>query len=194
MRVGLYARVSTADRQTCETQLRELRAYAAARGWTPVEFVDEGVSGAKDRRPGLDALLGAARRRKLDGVCVWRLDRLGRSLRHLLVVLEELQALGVTFVSLGEGIDFSTPAGRLQMHILAALAEFERGRIQERVRAGLARARAEGVRLGRPRRTIDAKRLAAVAGLPTREAARRLGLPLSTVRRALSQKPAGPTR
>lgn len=122
-------------------------------------------------------------------VC-WRLDRLGRNLRHLILLLDELAALGVAFVSLAEGIDATTPAGRLQLHVLG---EFERARIQERVRAGLARARAHGVQLGRPRRRIDAKRLATVAGLPEREAARRLGIPRSTLQRALAQKPAEPT-
>ena len=114
----------------------------------------------------------------------WRLDRLGRNLKHLVTLLDELQALGVAFWSaMGGGIDCTTPAGKLRLHILAALAEFERGRIQERVKAGLARARAQGVRLGRPRRRIDAARLAEVASLPAREAARRLGIPRSTYQR-----------
>src|SRR5215217_3540265 len=103
-------------------------------------------------------------RRRFDVLVVWRLDRLGRSLRHLLFLLDELAALGVGFVSLAEGIDTNTPAGRLQLHILGAIAEFERARIQERVRAGLARAKAQGVRLGRPPRQIDPARLATVAG------------------------------
>jgi len=109
------------------------------------------------------------------------------------LLLDELHALSVSFVSLAEGIDATTPAGRLQLHILGAIAEFERARIQERVKAGLARARTQGVRLGRPRRRIDAERLATVAGLPAREAARRLGVPRSTLQRLLAQKPAEPT-
>ena len=113
------------------------------------------MSGAKDRRPALDQLLTDAKRRRFDVLVCWRLDRLGRNLKHLITLLEELQALGVAFVSLAEGIDATTPAGKLQMHILGAIAEFERGRIVERVRAGLARARAQGKRLGRPRRRID---------------------------------------
>lgn len=189
MRAALYARVSTLDQEP-ENQLQELRRYIQARGWTAVEHVDKGVSGAKDRRPALDQLLADARRRKFDVLVCWRLDRLGRNLRHLITLLDELQALGVAFVSLAEGIDATTPAGKLQMHILGAIAEFERGRIVERVRAGLARAKAQGTRLGRPRRQIDAKRLAAVAGLPAREAARRLGIPRSTFQRMLAQKPA----
>ena len=113
--------------------------------------VDRGVSGAKDRRPALDQLLADARRRKIDVLLCWRLDRLGRNLRHLVTLLDEMQAVGVAFVSLNEGIDTGTPAGRLQLHILAALAQFERERIRERVLAGLQRARAQGKRLGRPR-------------------------------------------
>src|SRR3954468_10801221 len=168
MRCAVYARVSTFDQEP-ENQLSELRRYTAARGWTSAEYVDRGISGAKDRRAALDRLLADARRRRFDVVLVWRLDRLGRSLKHLITMLDELAALGVAFVSLAEGIDATTPAGRLQMHLLGAIAEFERGRIRERVKAGLARARAQGVRLGRPRRRIDPERLLSVAGLPERE-------------------------
>lgn len=183
MTAVLYARVSTQD-QTCENQLIELRRYCAARGWqVRREFVDTGISGSKDRRPALDDLLRDARRRRFDVLVCWRLDRLGRSLRHLVMTLEELQALGIGFVSLGEGIDMSTPAGRLQLHILAALAEFERSRIQERVRAGLARVRAQGKRLGRPPEPIPLDKLATVAGLSIREAARKLHVSRSTVHR-----------
>jgi DNA invertase Pin-like site-specific DNA recombinase len=125
MHAAVYARVSTFDQEP-ENQLAELRRYASARGWTLQEYVDRGVSGAKDRRPALDTLLTDARRRRFDVVVVWRLDRLGRNLRHLITLLEELQALGIAFVSLNEGIDATTPAGKLQMHILGAIAEFER--------------------------------------------------------------------
>jgi DNA invertase Pin-like site-specific DNA recombinase len=192
MKAAIYARVSTFDQEP-ENQLQELRRYVSARNWTAVEYVDRGVSGAKDRRPALDQMIAEAKRRKFDVVVCWRLDRLGRNLKHLITMLDELQALGVAFVSLAEGIDATTPAGKLQMHILGAIAEFERARIQERVRAGLARARAQGVRLGRPRRRIDPERLAMVAGLPEREAARRLGIPRSTLQRWLAQKPAKST-
>src|SRR6266478_4859142 len=150
MRAAIYARVSTLDQEP-ENQLQELRQYVAARDWTAVEYVDKGVSGAKDRRPALDTLLRDARRRRFDVLVCWRLDRLGRNLKHLITLLDELQALGVAFVSLAEGIDATTPAGKLQMHILGAIAEFERGRIVERVRAGLNRAKAQGKKLGRPR-------------------------------------------
>ena len=143
--------------QNLDNQLDDLRKYVGRRGWgEAVEYADK-ASGAKDSRPALDALLKAARRREIDVVVVWRLDRLGRSLKHLLDVLHELTALGVGFVSLNEGIDATTPAGRLQLHLLGAFAEFERARIQERVRAGLARARREGKRLGRPPRRITAR-------------------------------------
>ena len=123
----------------------------------------------------------------------WRLDRLGRNLRHLILLLDELRGLGVAFVTLGEGLDTSTPAGRLQLHILSAIAEFERSRLQERVIAGLARARAQGQRLGRPEREISSEQFAAVRGLPVREAARRLGIPRSTLQRALARIPPEPT-
>src|ERR1700730_916365 len=135
MKAAIYARVSTVDQEP-ENQLQELRRYVEARSWRAVEYVDRGVSGAKERRPALDQLVADARRRRFDVVVCWRLDRLGRNLRHLITLLDELQALGVAFVSLAEGIDATTPAGRLQMQILGAIAEFEKGRIVERVRAG----------------------------------------------------------
>src|SRR5438093_12540187 len=158
MKAAIYARVSTVDQEP-ENQLQELWRYVEARGWSAVEYVDRGVSGAKDRRPALDQLLADARRRRFDVVVCWRLDRLGRNLKHLITLLDELQALGVAFVSLAEGIDATTPAGRLQMQILGAIAEFEKGRIVERVRAGLARARTQGKRLGRPRAAVPIERL-----------------------------------
>ena len=180
MRVALYARVSTLDQEP-ENQLDELRQYVTARGWTAVEYTDHGISGAKERRPALDDLLRDARRRRFDVLICWRLDRLGRSLKHLVTLLDELQALGVAFVSLGEGIDCTTPAGRLQLHILAALAEFERARISERVTAGLARARRQGKRLGRPRLTRQPVQLP--KRLTVRQAARAWGVSKSTAAR-----------
>ena len=186
-RAALYARVSTLDQEP-ENQLAELRRYVAARDWVPIEYVDQGVSGAKDHRPALDRLVADARRRQVDTVVVWRLDRLGRSLKHLVTLLDEFHAVGVGFVSLGEGIDLHTPAGRLQLHILAALAEFERARIAERVAAGLARARQNGTRLGRPEKVVPESVLGSVRGLSVREAARRLGVSPATAHRWLSQK------
>ena len=190
LRAAIYARVSTFDQEP-ENQLAELRQYVTARSWTAVEYVDKGVSGAKDRRPALDALLGDARRRRCDVVICWRLDRFGRNLRHLVTVIDELQALGVAFVSLGEGLDLTTPAGRLQLHVLAALAEFERCRIAERVRAGLARARASGRRLGQTPHRITAEDLARTNHLSVRRAAAELGIPRSVLHRArVSREPA----
>ena len=180
---AVYARVSTAD-QTAENQLIELRRYVEARGWTAKEFVDQGVSGAKDRRPALDALLKDAKRRRFDVLTVWRLDRLGRNLKHLITLLDELQVLGVAFVSLAEGIDATTPAGKLQMHILGAIAEFERERIRERVLAGLRRAKAQGKRLGRPRRQPSG---IAVPGGTVRAAAMAWGDSKSTAARWINK-------
>ena len=182
MRCGIYARVSTLG-QDPENQLQELRQYVTARTWTGTEYVDRGVSGAKDRRPALDQLLADARRRKIDVLLCWRLDRLGRNLRHLVTLLDEMQAVGVAFVSLNEGIDTGTPAGRLQLHILAALAQFERERIRERVLAGLQRARAQGTRLGRPRKT---RAIVKIPGGSVREAARIWGVSKSTAARRIN--------
>jgi DNA invertase Pin-like site-specific DNA recombinase len=192
MKAAIYARVSTLE-QNCDNQLLELRRYVEARGWTGTEFVDRGVSGSKDRRPALDALLTDAKRRRFDVLVCWRLDRLGRNLRHLVTMLEELQHVGVAFVSMGEGIDCTTPAGKLQLHILAALAEFERERIRERVMAGLQRARTQGKRLGRPQARVPIERLQAVAGLSADAAAERLGVSRSTVKRWRGQVQQSPS-
>jgi DNA invertase Pin-like site-specific DNA recombinase len=189
LRAALYARVSTTD-QDATNQLLELRRYAAARGWEVSEYVDEGVSGTKDRRHDLDRLVSDARRRRLDLVVCWRLDRLGRNLKHLISLLDDFQAWGVAFVSLNEGIDATTAAGRLQMAVLAAIAEFERARIVERVRAGLARAKAEGKRLGRQPYDIPDEKFQAVANLSLREAGKQLGVSRTVIHRwRLSHKP-----
>lgn len=180
-RVGVYARVSTAE-QTTENQLLELRRYVEARGWSAAEYIDHGVSGSKDRRPALDQLTSDVRRHTLDAVICWRLDRLGRNLRHLVLLLDEWQARGVAFITLGEGIDTSTPVGRLVAGVLGSIAEFERARIQERIRAGLARAQAQGTRLGR-RRSVAARRLDSCEGLSHAEAARQLGVSVASVKR-----------
>ena len=182
MIASIYARVSTFDQEP-ENQLVELRRYVEARSWTAVEYVDRGVSGAKDKRPALDRLLADAQRRRFDVVVVWRLDRLGRNLRHLITLLEELQALGIAFVSLNESIDATTPAGKLQMHILGAIAELERARIAERVKAGLQRARAQGTRLGRPHVSVPIERVQSVSHESAAAAARLLGVSRSTLKR-----------
>ena len=135
MKAAIYARVSTVDQEP-ENQLQELRRYVEAREWTGVEYVDRGVSGAKDRRPALDRLLADARRRRFEVVACWRLDRLGRNLRHLVLLLDEWQARGVAFVTLGEGIDTSTPAGRLVAGVLASIADYAEHAIMLRERAG----------------------------------------------------------
>lgn len=181
MRAAIYARVSTFDQEP-ENQLEELRRYATARGWQVKEYVDHGISGAKERRPALDTMLADAKRRRFDVLVCWRLDRLGRNLKHLITMLDDVQALGIAFVSLAEGIDATTPAGRLQLHILGAIAEFERGRIRERVIAGLARAKSRGVVLGRPR----LKPLALGEALTVRAAAAKWGVSKSTAARRLS--------
>jgi DNA invertase Pin-like site-specific DNA recombinase len=178
MRAAIYARVSTLDQEP-ENQLGELRRYVAARGWTATEYVDRGQSGAKDRRPALDQLLGDAKRRRFDVLVCWKLDRLGRNLKHLIMLLDDLAALGIAFVSLGEGIDATTPAGKLQLHILAAIAEFERARLRERTIAGLQRARAQGKRLGRPRVNIPPVQ----TDLTVRQAAQMWGVSKSTAAR-----------
>jgi DNA invertase Pin-like site-specific DNA recombinase len=192
MRAGIYARVSTSD-QTTENQLIELRRYVGQRGWEVAEFIEEGVSGMKERRPQLDRLLTAARRRHVDVVVVWSLDRLGRSLKHLVTLMDDLQELGVAFVSIREGLDWTTPSGRLQAQLLGMIAEFERGRLQERVHAGLARARRQGKRLGRPPRPITTWELTQTAGLSIRAAARELKVSASALHRARQTEARGAT-
>jgi predicted site-specific integrase-resolvase len=136
-RIALYARVSTLNGQNPEMQLAELREYAQRRGWViSGEYTDLGISGSKDSRPQLNRMLEDAHARKFDAIAVWKLDRLGRSLKHLVTTIEDLQAYSVSFVSLRDNLDLSTPAGRLMMHIIGAMAEFERSLIQERVVAG----------------------------------------------------------
>jgi DNA invertase Pin-like site-specific DNA recombinase len=158
--VALYARVSTLNNQDPEMQLAELREYAGRRGWQIVgEFTDQGVSGCKESRPALNRLMSDACRRRFDAVLVWKIDRFGRSLKHLVNALAELAALGVAFISLRDNIDLSTPSGRLMFQIIGAMAEFERALIQERVRAGLRNARAKGRQLGRPRVIVDASKI-----------------------------------
>jgi DNA invertase Pin-like site-specific DNA recombinase len=132
-------------------QTRELRDYCEHRGWTVIgEYVDVGISGTKERRPELDRLMADAHRRRFDAILVWKLDRFGRSLRHLVNTLAELEARGIAFISLRDNLDLSTPSGRLMFQIIGAMAEFERALIAERVKAGMRNARAKGHRIGRP--------------------------------------------
>ena len=155
---AICARVSTADQST-QMQVSVLRDYVENRNWNLVsKYVDERVSGTKDRRPALDRLMADAKQRRFDAVLVSKLDRFARSLRHLINALAELEALGVAFVSLRDNVDLSTPSGRLMVQIIGAMAEFERSLIVERVRAGLQNARRRGKRLGRRRALVKRPR------------------------------------
>jgi putative DNA-invertase from lambdoid prophage Rac len=186
-RAGLYARVSTSDQQTIPLQIRALREYAARRGWTIALQVKEVGSGASQRQL-REKLLDAARRREIDVVLVWRLDRWGRSVADLLATLQELDHLGVGFVSLTEALDLTTPAGRAMAALLAVFAEFEREILRERVRAGLAHARQNGKKLGRPITAglhAEHVRKLHLAGASKADIARRLQIGRTSVRRIL---------
>jgi DNA invertase Pin-like site-specific DNA recombinase len=188
-RAGLYARVSTQDQQTIPMQTRALREYATRRGWWIALQVKEIGSGASQPEK-RERLLEAARRREIDVVLVWRLDRWGRSVTDLLATLQELEHLGVGFVSLTEALDLTTPAGRAMAGLLAVFAEFEREILRERVRAGLAHARQNGQRLGRPLTAAlraDQVRKLYRAGATKSEIARRLKIGRTSVRRIMAQ-------
>jgi putative DNA-invertase from lambdoid prophage Rac len=190
LRVALYARVSTHDQQTLTLQIRSLRQYAAKRDWTIVAQITEVGSGASQREL-RETLLATARRREIDVVLVWRLDRWGRSVADLVSTLQELQHLGVGFVSLTEALDLTTPAGRAMAGLLAVFAEFEREILRERVRAGLAHARRNGKRLGRPpsvvHKAVEARKLYR-QGISKSKIAHRLQIGRTSVRRLLAQK------
>src|SRR2546427_4120514 len=186
MKVAIYARVSTTNGQDPELQLRELREYCQRRGWEIAgEYVDVGISGAKEKRPQLDAMLAACRKRQVDAVVVYRYDRFARSLRQLVNALCEFDSLGIQFISLHEGVDTSTPNGRLVFGIFASIAEFERELIRERVRSGMAAARARGARIGRPRKPVDADKAAELRAQAAswRPIARQLGAGIGAGRR-----------
>ena len=189
-RVGLYARVSTNDQQTLTMQNRSIREYAARRGWIITMQVREVNSGAV-RREAREKLIEAARRREIDVVLVWRLDRWGRSVTDLLATLQELEHLGVGFVSLTEALDLTTAAGRAMAGLLAIFAEFEKEILRERTRAGLVHARLNGQRLGRPAtaalHTAEIRKLHR-AGVSKSEIARRLQIGGTSVRRILGVK------
>jgi DNA invertase Pin-like site-specific DNA recombinase len=192
MRAAIYARVSTIGQgQSPEMQLRELREYCERRGWQIAgEYVDAGVSGAKDSRPELNRLIADAHRRRFDAVVVWKFDRFARSVSHLLRALEAFNSLGVAFVSLSEQIDTSTPTGKMIFTVLGAVAELERSLIAERVRAGLRNARAKGKRLGRPPVSLDTSRVAQLRGegCSIREIAEALGVSRSLVHKTLANR------
>src|SRR5690348_6615109 len=189
-RAGLYARVSTNDQQTLAMQNRAMREYAARRGWTIAMQVREVNSGAA-KRQAREKLMEAARRREIDVVLVWRLDRWGRSVTDLLATLQELDHLGVGFVSVTEALDLTTAAGRAMAAMLAVFAAFEREILQERTRAGLAHARMNGKRLGRPMtaglQTAEIRKLHR-AGINKSEIARRLQIGRTSVRRILGAR------
>ncbi len=177
MRAAIYARVSTSNGQSPQMQLRELAEYCERRGWRVVnEYVDEGISGAKENRPALDRLMANAHKRKFDVCVVWKFDRFASSVSHLLRALETFNALGIAFVSLSESLDTSTPAGKMVFTVLGAVAELERSLIGERVRAGLRNARAKGIKLGRP-----ALRTFTPSDLRLLRKDRRAGMPYKTL-------------
>jgi DNA invertase Pin-like site-specific DNA recombinase len=168
-------------------QIRELREYIERRGWQLAgEYVDEGISGTKEKRPQLDRLMTDAHRRQFDAILVWKFDRFARSVSHLLRALETFQALGIHFVSLSESLDTSTPAGKMVFTVLGAVAELERSLIVERVKAGLRNARAKGKRLGRPRAILDPSKIARLRaeGRSWRVIARIVGCSSRTARRS----------
>jgi DNA invertase Pin-like site-specific DNA recombinase len=192
MKVALYARVSTPD-QTVETQLHALWRFCEARGWdVHREYVDVGISGAKAVRPELDAMMRDARALKFKTVVVWKFDRLFRSVEHMLQALEEFRALGIDFVSMTESVDTTTPMGKMVFTFLAGIAEFERELIRERTRAGLARARAAGKRVGRPRRPVDAAKVRELKQEHSwKQVSKILQIPVTTLYRACGVVPKG---
>ncbi len=187
---AIYARVSTTD-QTCDLQLRDLREYCQRRGWETIEYVDTGVSGAKASREHLDRLMLDARRGKLDVVICWRFDRFARSTKHLLDALEEFKSLGIGFVSHQEAIDTTSPMGKLLFTIVAAMAEMERSILIERVKAGVATAKAKGKSCGRPKKVFRRDTAIEMRGLgySWRKISRMLNVPVSTLRDGCAESP-----
>lgn len=188
LRVALYARVSTTD-QRADLQLDGLRRLAEQRGWRVAgEYVDQGVSGRKDRRPQLDRLMKDTYRGEVDVVACWKFDRFARSTRHLVTALDDFRSRNVDFVSMQDSVDTSTAAGRMMFMVIAAMAEFEAELIRERTIAGLAAARRRGVRLGRPRARVDLERARRLRseGLGYRDIARALGVSVGVAHAALN--------
>jgi len=193
VRAALYCRVSTAGgQQNPEMQVRELKEFARRRGWEIAdEYIDTGVSGAKDSRPELNRLMADAHRRRFDAVIVWKFDRFARSVSHLLKGLETFRALGIEFVSLSEQVDTTTPTGKMVFTVLGAVAELERSLIAERVRAGLRNAKAKGKRLGRPKAEVDGTRIATLRaeGVSWRKIAGEMGVSVGTVHALGHERP-----
>jgi len=192
VRAALYARVSTANNgQDPTMQTRELREYCERRGWNVVgEYVDVGFSGAKEKRPELERLMVDGHKRRFDAVVVWKFDRFARSVSHLLRALETFRSLGIEFVSFSEQMDTTTPAGKMVFTVLGAVAELERSLIVERVKAGLRNAKAKGKRLGRPRRLLDTKTIAALRtqGVGWKAIARDMGVGVGTLYRLAAER------
>ena len=190
MKAALYCRVSNGN-QSPQMQLRELRQYCQRREWEVTEYVDQGISGTREKRPELDRLMADAHRRQFDVVVVWKFDRFARSVSHLLRALETFRALGIDFVSLSEQMDTSTPTGKMVFTVLGAVAELERSLIVERVRSGLAAARARGQTLGRPRRRVDRAKVARLraAGQSWNKISKALGISRGTAERAVQRAP-----
>ena len=190
LRVALYVRVSTHDQQTLPLQLEALREYALRRHWQIVREVSEVASGAATaKRPQREALLQDAKRRHVDAILVWRLDRWSRSVADLVNSLAELEAVGVAFVSVTEALDLTTPAGRAMVAMVAVFAQFEREILRERVKAGIAQAKAQGKAMGRPQtaaKLTQEMRSLHAAGISQAEIARRLKVGRTSVRRMLA--------
>lgn len=189
MKIAIYARVSTLHNQETGMQTADLEEFCRLREFQLIDsYIDEGVSGSKDSRPELNRLMADARKRWFDAVLVWKLDRFGRSLKHLVNALAEFQALGISFISYKESLDMTTPAGRLMFGVIAAMAEFERDLIKERTKAGVAFARSKGKRIGRPRLAVQPTEINRLrdAGHSLRSIGRSLGISEGSVRRLAS--------
>jgi len=197
MNAAIYARVSTTD-QNNAIQVTELKEYVERRGWTLASICQDQMSGTKITRPGLDQLMADARRRRFDAIIVWKLDRFGRSLVHCVSGIQELASLGIRFIATSQGLDTdeSNPASKLLLHILAAVAQFERELIRERVSAGMKAAKARGTKtgnaIGRPRRVFDRDEVVRLrrAGLSFEKIAGQMRIGVGTVVRFIQSRPA----
>ena len=195
--VAIYARVST-DKQTVDMQLAELQEYLKKREWRIYqEYIDQGYTGGNTKRPAFSQMMEDARKRKFDVLVVWKLDRLGRSLKDLINTLDELGALGIDFISYENQLDTSTPTGKLVFHVIGAVAEFEKDIMRERVKAGLENAKRKGKRLGRPpvrEGLLEKAKALRKEGLSFRKIGKRLGVDEGTVRKRIKRKQRGSAR